>query len=222
MTRQKDKNFDSHQATFLLALHSSSEILGVAVLEIGQHNQTRRKATFSMGRNLSKSLFTCVEELLPASRWAQICRIAVAIGPGGFTSNRLTVVMARTLAQQLGCYLDGISSFALMAPRLAVNLRPDQLLAPFWIFQPLKRRGIVAGKYQILPDKEPQSPNSVAELEAPQLLAFNSNLSPAFQVDDDVAIDVERLLEICLNAHLLNKESPWSSVRPIYPTSPVS
>ena len=49
--------------------------------------------------------------------------------------------MARTLAQQLDCPLLGVSSYALMAPRLERQLPQAMQREPFWITQELPRRG---------------------------------------------------------------------------------
>ena len=110
------------QDKYLLALHSSSEKLGVAILNLKEPEQNIHNSIFNSGRELANNLFKNVESLLPARQWSKIVRIAVAKGPGSFTGTRLTIVMARTLAQQLDCPLDGSSSFALMAPRLSKKL----------------------------------------------------------------------------------------------------
>ena len=129
---------------WLLALHSSDETLGVALQRLGG-DEAPRLAAFPLGRGLSGALFDCVESVLPASRWSALGRLAVATGPGGFTGTRLTVALARTLAQQLQLPLDGIGSFQLIAERLR---RTGAVAArPFWVVQELPRRGLVAGLY---------------------------------------------------------------------------
>ena len=52
----------------LLALHSSSESLGVAVQPLGQPAGPARVASFPLGRRLSNELLPCVEQLLPADQ----------------------------------------------------------------------------------------------------------------------------------------------------------
>ena len=215
-----DPNRDA-QADMLLALHSSSETLGVAVCDCRDPIASQRSATFPLGRGLSNSLLSCVEELYPAALWPQLSRLAVAIGPGGFTGTRLTVVMARTLAQQLSCPLDGFSSYQLMAPRLAAALSPEQLEQPFWIVKTLPRRGIVAGRYQQQPAAVTGPRQLFVELVAPHLLAENHQVSPALEAEDDVAVDVVRLLELSSAANKSGQDAPWPEVLPIYPTSPV-
>ena len=129
----------------LLALHSSSETLAVGVCALesasGPAWAEARCAAFPLGRALSQQLLSCVEELLPAPQWPRLARLVVATGPGGFTGTRLTVVLARTLAQQLSIPLHGFSSFLLMARR---HREPGAAMAAverFWLHQSLPRRG---------------------------------------------------------------------------------
>ena len=201
---------------WLMALHSSSEILGLAVYDAEDPAGGTRILCRPMGRQLTNGLIPAVEELLPQEEWTSIVRLAVCTGPGGFTGTRLTVVMARTLAQQLGCPLHGESSFALMAPRLSVALPASQALEPFAIVQTLPRRGRVAGRYRLISGSVP-----VQELEPPRLLREDEDPSPALTMELDVASDVQHLLERCCHWEQEATPGPWEPVLPIYPTSPV-
>ena len=126
----------------LLALHSCSDCFGMALLDPQQPGAEPLVQVHPDGRGLSNSLISRVQGLLPPERWPQLQGLAVATGPGGFTGTRLTVVMARTLAQQLDCPLLGVSSYALMAPRLERQLPQAMQGEPFWITQELPRRGV--------------------------------------------------------------------------------
>ena len=201
---------------WLLALHSSSETLGLAVCDADDPANETRFLSRPMGRQLTNGLIPAVEELLPQAEWTSIVRLAVSTGPGGFTGTRLTVVMARTLAQQLGCPLHGESSFALMAPRLSVALPVSQALEPFSIVQTLPRRGRVAGRYRLL-----SGSGSVEELERPRLLREDEDPSPALTMKLDVESDVLHLLQRCCYWEQEATPGPWDPVLPIYPTSPV-
>ena len=201
---------------WLLAMHSSSETLGLAVCDAEDPSGGSRILTRSLGRQLTNGLIPAVEELLPRVEWASIGRLAVSTGPGGFTGTRLTVVMARTLAQQLGCPLHGESSFALMAPRLSVALQASQALEPFSIVQTLPRRGRVAGRYRLRTGSAP-----VEELECPRLLRDDEDPAPALTMELDVESDVQHLLERCHRWEQEATPGPWEPVLPIYPTSPV-
>lgn len=208
------------QPGWLLALHSSTDTLGLALqgpYALGQEPPKPQLAAFPLGRALSNQLLACVEELLPASRWPQLGRLAVATGPGGFTGTRLTVVLARTLAQQLGLPLDGVSSFQLIARRLlAAGTVPDQ--EPFWLVQELPRRGLVAGRYRA----DAGLPGGVAELSAPRLYGadqqFEGGSQPAVPLVPD---DAAELLAISRARQAAALAAPWATVVPLYPTSPV-
>jgi tRNA threonylcarbamoyl adenosine modification protein YeaZ len=176
-----------------------------------------------------------VEAVLPASRWPQLARLAVATGPGGFTGTRLTVTLARTLAQQLDLPLDGVGSFLLMARcRLA---QPQPPTHPFWLVQELPRRGLVAGLYA--PD--PERLGAVLELAAPRLYREPAALTeveaslvtgpegeglsrpPTVRCPAQVhqPQDVAELLRYSQEAAAAGRQAPWSEVLPLYPTSPV-
>ncbi len=199
----------------LLALHSSAAVLGVGVRWL-DGSAPDVLHTAEAGRGLSNHLLASIEAVFPAGQWPQLGRLAVAIGPGGFTSTRLTVVFARTLAQQLRLPLEGVSSLALVARRLALG-------EPTWLVQELPRRGLVAGLYA--PD--PREPGAVEERLPPRLYADAAALTavaPAPQVlaQDDVRADVAALLAVATQAHGQNRPAPWQGVLPIYPTSPVA
>ena len=205
----------------ILALHSCSTTLGVAIIDSQAPENSLSTNTFPVGRSLSNNIVNCVEEILPASSWNQLDRISVAIGPGGFTGTRLSVVMARTLAQQLDCPLDGISSFALMAPRLSRSLHIKNRNEPFWITQELPRTGILAGKYQIKSNSKIANFEIALELQKPQLLNPGLKVEPAIKASDNVAIDVVQLLQISLLGKKIGQHANWQKVLPIYPTSPI-
>lgn len=205
---------------WLLALHSSSESLGVALQPLGQQDLTPRMEAFPLGRSLANDLLPCVETLLPAREWPHLARLAVATGPGGFTGTRLTVAMARTLCQQLSLPLDGISSFHLMARRLLVEKPSPE---PLILWQELPRHGVVAGLYRL----EASTPGGVAEVDPPRLYRQEGDVLQAlgshgrYFAQHLIPADVGELLAISQEVAGLGRPAPWASVVPIYPTSPV-
>jgi tRNA threonylcarbamoyladenosine biosynthesis protein TsaB len=204
-------------AGWLLALHSSSEVLGVGLQRLGAE-EPERLASFPLGRALSQRLFDCVETVLPAADWPGLARLAVATGPGGFTGTRLTVAMARTLAQQLTLPLDGISSFVLVARRLW-RRGEGPALGPCWLVQELPRRGLVAGLYAV----DPTVPGGIAERRPPRLYADADLLAdhPWVAAAALLPADVGELLAVAQASAAAGGEAPWQPVLPLYPTSPV-
>lgn len=216
----------SGTANLLLALHSSSDTLAVGLTEWPGATHTASEAAppaviveFPLGRTLSTELFACVEQVLPASRWRELGRLAVAIGPGGFTGTRLTVVMARTLAQQLAIPLDGVGSFLLIARRLRAQNVPEAAAERFVLVQTLPRHGLVAGCY----GARPGTPGGVVELQAPRFFSSEQDLPAGRRLEARVeaAADAVQLLEIATEAARAQRPAPWQSVLPLYPTSPV-
>ncbi len=203
---------------FLLALHSSTKMLGIAVIDLKDEKKAIKSSVFKVENELSKNLFNYVETLIPKKDWSKIARLAVATGPGSFTGTRLTIVMARTLAQQINCHIDGISSFALMAPRLSKRLNDAERNQPFWIIESLKRRGKIAGKYQILGNGKQRK---TIEIKKPSLLKKGAQVQPSLEAIENVSEDIKELIYNCLKAFEENKKNTWQEIIPLYPTSPV-
>ncbi|MFN9646184.1 MAG: tRNA (adenosine(37)-N6)-threonylcarbamoyltransferase complex dimerization subunit type 1 TsaB [Cyanobacteriota bacterium] len=206
---------------WVLALHSSSETLGIALQPLNQPEIPPRLAAFPLGRGLANSLLPCVETLLPAREWPRLARLAVATGPGGFTGTRLTVAMARTLAQQLNLPLDGHSSFHLIARRLLAGAPEGRGLI---LCQELPRHGVVAGLYRV----EPTALAGVAELSPPRLWSSDTDLTQALgahalqTAQPHLPEDARELLVFSQAAARAGRDAPWASVVPLYPTSPVA
>ena len=215
------QNFHNSKSKFLLALHSCSESFGIAIKDTENPEKIIKSEIFNIGRSLSNKLFSCIETILPRKFWNQIIRISVAKGPGSFTSTRLTISMARTIAQQIGCSLDSISSFHLMAPRLYKDLKKNQILNPFWITDILPRRGIVAGKYQLVKIHQGSEFHEFNEIIPPQLISNEKLLNPSIKASNNIEKDIIALInfsQYCQNSRV---QSNWQKTLPIYPTSPI-
>ena len=210
-----------YTSKYLLALHSSSEYFGIAVKDTENPEEQIKSKLFNIGHSLSNKLFSCVEEVLPRNSWKQIIRISVAKGPGSFTGTRLTISMARTIAQQIGCSLDSMSSFHLMAPRLYNNLNQNQNSNPFWIKDILPRRGIVAGKYKLIKINKESKFHEFSELIYPQLIKNEEEIHPSIKASNDIRKDIISLIRF--SQHCLDSKvnTHWGKTLPIYPTSPI-
>ena len=215
------QNFYTSKTKYLLALHSCSESLGIAVKDADNPETIIRSEVFNIGRSLSNKLFSCIEKILPRQFWRQIVRISVAKGPGGFTSTRLTISMARIIAQQIDCSLDSMSSFHLMAPRLYKSLYKNNIFDPFWIKDILPRRGIVAGKYQLIRVHKESNFHEFNELSSPKLISNEKQLNPSINASNNIEKDIIELIKFCQYCHNSEVQSNWKEILPIYPTSPV-
>ncbi len=215
------QNFYTSKSKYLLALHSCSEYFGVAITDIENPEKIIKSEVFNVGRSLSNKLFSCLEKVLPRKFWKQIIRIAVVKGPGSYTSTRLSISMARTIAQQIGCSLDSISSFHLMAQRLHKDLNHKEIFHPFWIKDKLPRRGIIAGKYQLIKIHKESNFHEFSELIVPHLVKNEKKIHPSINSSNNIEKDIIALIHFSEYLQNLNIDSNWVKALPIYPTSPV-
>ena len=215
------QNFHKSKSKYLLALHSCSESFGIAVKDIENPEEIIKSEVFNIGRSLSNKLFSCIEKILPKVFWNQIIRISVANGPGGFTSTRLTISMARTIAQQINCSLDSISSFHLMAQRLYKDLDKNQIKNPFWIKDLLPRRGYVAGKYQLVKIHKESNFHEFNEIVSPKLIRNEAEINPSIKASNNIEKDIISLLHFSQYCQNQKVNSHWKKTLPIYPTSPI-
>ncbi len=215
------QNFHNSKSKYLLALHSCSESFGIAIKDMETPEKIIKSEIFNIGRSLSNKLFSCIETILPRKFWKQIIRISVAKGPGSFTSTRLTISMARIIAQQIDCSLDSISSFHLMAPRLYKDLAKNQIMDPFWIIDDLPRRGIVAGKYQLVKIHQESNFHQFSEIISPQLINNQKLINPSIKATNNIKNDIISLINFSQYCQDINIKSDWQKTLPIYPTSPI-
>ena len=102
-------NAMSSSVPYALGIHTTTPQLGLCFShpDIGVTTHT-----WDLGRDMSTQLHKYLFSFISLDTLKRLEFIAVAVGPGGFTSTRLGVVTARTLAQQLDIPLFGVSSLA--------------------------------------------------------------------------------------------------------------
>ena len=215
------QNFHNSKSKYLLALHSCSESFGIAIKDTENQEKCIKSEVFNFGRSLSNKLFSCIETIIPKKFWKQIIRISVAKGPGSYTSTRLTIAMARIIAQQLECSLDSMSSFHLMAPRLYKSLNKNNIFDPFWIKDILPRRGVLAGKYQLIKIHKESGFHEFNELIPPKLISNENEINPSIKASKNIKKDIISLIHFSQYCQNSNFSSHWVKTLPIYPTSPI-
>tara|TARA_B100000214_G_scaffold344045_1_gene292946 strand:- start:493 stop:894 length:402 start_codon:yes stop_codon:yes gene_type:complete len=129
--------------------------------------------------------------------------------------------MARIIAQQIDCSLDSISSFHLMAPRLSKFISKKQILSPFWIKDILPRRGIVAGKYQLIKIHQDSNYHEFHELVVPKLISNKKLIDPSIEASENIEEDMIELINYSQYNQNKKVKSHWQKTLPIYPTSPI-
>lgn len=110
---------------YALALHTTSSQLGLA---ISNFETDTRSQVWDLGRELSNLLHQHLADFIQPQTWDAIAFIAVAKGPGSFTSTRIGLVTARTLGQQLNIPVFALSSLAIFAWSIRDQVRINQLI----------------------------------------------------------------------------------------------
>lgn len=197
---------------YALALHTAGSELGLA---IDNFSGDARFQVWNLDRNLSNYLHQYLAEFINPQAWSDLQFIAVAQGPGSFTSTRIGVVTARTLAQQLNCPLFGISTLAAMAWSIRTRYEQQTRLA----LQMSATRGqLYTAIYQVS-QQEIKSDLADCLMNQESWDNYLQTLATPYQlveVPTHLGHTVTSILEL---AHLdwqAGKRSQWESVVPFY------
>jgi len=172
--------------------------------------------------DLCNNLIFEFNQFISKENLQKLNKISVSIGPANFNASRLIVVLARTISQQINCPLDSFSAFQIIAKRIASKNNIFAHRKSFWIYKRLKRKGFIAGKYEIC-NKEGNNTNLVIrETVLPKVIKELESKEPFFEADYKDEEDLIELLDLS-NKNLLNaKVDSWQKVLPLYPISPVN
>jgi len=152
----------------------------------------------------------------------KVKKISVSIGPANFNASRLIVVLARTISQQINCPLNSFSSFEIMAKRIASKNNIFTNKQSFWIYKKLKRKGFIAGKYEI-GHNEPKSVDLVIrETVLPKVIKELESKELFFEAIFDDKEDLKELLDLSNKNSLNSNVDSWEKVLPLYPISPIN
>ncbi|NEO29257.1 MAG: tRNA (adenosine(37)-N6)-threonylcarbamoyltransferase complex dimerization subunit type 1 TsaB [Symploca sp. SIO3C6] len=223
---------------YALALHTTSPQLGLA---IGNFAEDNRCQTWDLGRDLSSHLHQHLVEFIKPQTWDDLEFIAVAKGPGSFTSTRIGMVAARTLAQQLGIPLFAISTLAAFAwleagemgkwgefsfTNLGKTINIEPFETTFALQMPAGRGQLYTAIYQVS-----SASSSLIELQADAVMMPGS-----WQQVLDVLEVPYQLLEVPVNLGIYatsilglasldwqqGKRPQWSQALPFYGHHPIS
>ena len=193
-----------------LAIHSTSSELGLAVSNLKDDS---RSCVWDLGQSLSTHLHYHLAEYIQPQTWADLGFIAVAKGPGSFTSTRIGVVTARTIAQQLDIPLFAISSLeAITRAEKTDNAKSVQIPAQ----TNLVYTAIYSGATALLPD-------SLMTVEAWEKTLENWQTPyQLIKAENGVGTTVTSVLEIAGLEWLKGNCPNWRDGIPFYGQSPVS
>ena len=101
----------------LLALDSATPASVAGVLRDGRVSEARDDPPAGSRGDHAARLLPLAEQALAAAgtRWDELERIVVGVGPGGFTGLRIGIATARALAQSLDLPLVGVGSLEALA-----------------------------------------------------------------------------------------------------------
>ena len=172
--------------------------------------------------DLCNNLINDLNKFISKENLQKINKLSVSIGPANFNASRLIVVLARTISQQINCPLDSFSSFEIMAKRIASKNNIFSNKQSFWIYKKLKRKGFIAGKYEIFPNEKNHSDPVIREIVLPKVVEELEIKELFFEAIHDDKDDLKELLNLS-NKNLLNSNlDSWKKVLPLYPISPIN
>tara|TARA_B100001778_G_C18086111_1_gene405245 strand:- start:200 stop:526 length:327 start_codon:yes stop_codon:yes gene_type:complete len=91
----------------------------------------------------------------------------------------------------------------------------------FWIYKPLKRKGFIAGKYEIFNHKENNEDLVIREIVLPKVIKEFKSKELFLEANYEDKEDLKELLDLS-NKNLLNENiNSWQKVLPLYPISPI-
>ena len=172
--------------------------------------------------DLCNNLINDLNEFISKENLQKINKLSVSIGPANFNASRLIVVLARTISQQINCPLESFSSFEIMAKRIASKNNIFKNKKSFWIYKKLKRKGFLAGKYEICNKEKNSLDLVIRETVLPKVIKELESKELTFEANYDDKEDLKELLNLA-NKNLLNSNlDSWRKVLPLYPISPIN
>ncbi len=172
--------------------------------------------------DLCNNLINDLNKFISKENLQKINKLSVSIGPANFNASRLIVVLARTISQQINCPIDSFSSFEIMAKRIALKNNIFTNEKTFWIYKKLKRKGFIAGKYEIYHNEKLPSDLVIRETVSPKVFKELESKEILFEAIYDDNEDLKELLNLS-NKNLLNSNvDSWEKVLPLYPISPIN
>ena len=153
----------------LLAIHSTDNSFGFGYRE---NNDDKFDELFikKFDNDLCNNLIVEFNKFISKENLQKVNKISVSIGPANFNASRLIVVLARTISQQINCPLDSFSAFQIMAKRIASKNNVNTNRKSFWIYKRLKRKGFIAGKYEICNNEGDNANLVIREIVLPKVI----------------------------------------------------
>ena len=214
-------NLKNRQYYPTLVIHSTDNSFGFGYRK---NNDIETDELFikKFDNDLCNNLIIEFNKFISQENLKKLNKISVSIGPGNFNASRLIVVLARTISQQINCPLDSFSSFEIMAKRIASKNNLFKIKQSFWIYKKLKRKGFIAGKYEICNNEQKNADPIIRETVIPKVIKELDCRELYFEANHDDKKDLTELLNLS-NKNLINTNiNSWQKVLPLYPLSPIN
>ena len=205
----------------ILVIHSTDNSFGFGYRK---NNTLESDELFikKFDNDLCNNLINDLNKFISKENLQKIKKLSVSIGPANFNASRLVVVLARTISQQINCPLESFSAFEIMAKRIASKNNIFKNKKSFWIYKKLKRKGLIAGKYEIYHKEKDSSDLVIRETVLPKVVKELESKEVTFEANYDDKEDLKELLNLA-NKNLLNSNlDSWKKVLPLYPISPIN
>ena len=214
-------NLKRRQKYTTLGIHSTDNSFGFGYRK---SNNVESDELFikQFDNDLCNNLIVEFNKFISKENLQKVNKISVSIGPANFNASRLIVVLARTISQQINCPLDSFSSFEIMAKRIAAKNNILTTKQSFWIYKKLKRKGCIAGKYEIGYDNKINPDLIIRERVLPKVIQEFESKELFFEANHEDKEDLKGLLDLS-NKNLSNPNlNSWQKVLPLYPISPTN
>ncbi len=204
-----------------LVIHSTDNSFGFGYRK-NNNRESDKLFIKKFDNDLCNNLINDFNKFISRKNLQKINKLSVSIGPANFNASRLIVVLARTISQQINCPLDRFSSFEIMAKRIASKHNIFKNKKSFWIYKKLKRKGFIAGKYEIFNNEKNSSNLIIRETVLPKVVKELEIQELSFEATYDDKEDLKELLDLSNKNLLKSNMDSWKKVLPLYPISPIN
>ena len=204
-----------------LVIHSTDNSFGFGYRK-NNHLESDELFIKKFDNDLCNNLIIDFNKFISKDNLKKVNKISVSIGPANFNASRLIVVLARTIAQQINCPLDSFSAFEIMAKRIASKNNIFINKQSFWIYKQLKRKGFIAGKYEIYQNEQKNGDLVIREIVLPKVIKELNSKELFFEANYEDEEDLTELLNLSNNNFLNANVNSWQKVLPLYPISPIN
>ena len=214
-------NFKKRKNYTTLVIHSTDDSFGFGYRK---NNNSESDELFikKFDNDLCNNLINDFNKFISKENLQKVNKIAVSVGPANFNASRLIVVLARTISQQINCPLESFSSFEIMAKRIASQNNIFTNKQSFWIYKKLKRKGFIAGKYEICHNERTNADLVIREIVLPKVIQEFESKELFFEANYEDKEDLKELLDLSNKNFLNTNINSWQKVLPLYPISPIN